>query len=76
MMKDGVVINEGVSTLVEGSPWNSLFWLVKELEKKGQALKAGEIIFTGGIAKFMDGTPGSYEATYDGLGNITLKVEE
>ncbi len=76
MTRDGEVINEGASILVEGSPWNSLFWLVKELAKKGESLKENEIVFTGGIANFMDGNQGSYEAIYDGLGKITFKVEE
>lgn len=75
MLHNGRVINEGKSTLVEGSPWNSLLWLVRELDKKGETLKPNQIIMTGGIAKFMDSLPGSYEATYSNLGKIAFKVE-
>ncbi len=75
MTRNGEVVNEGVSTMVEGSPWNSLFWLVKELEKKSETLKPDQIIMTGGIAKFMDSISGNYEATYTGLGKINFKVE-
>lgn len=76
MTCDDKVVNEGVSTMVEGSPWNALFWLVGELGKKGETLKPGMIVMTGGIAKFMDSTPGVYEAMYDGLGTITFKIAE
>lgn len=75
MTRNGEVVNEGVSTLVEGSPWNSLFWLVKKLEEEGVTLKPDQIIMTGGIAKFLDSVPGNYEATYSGLGKINFKVE-
>jgi|GEM_PF-4723206 len=75
MTRDGAVVNEGVATMVEGSPWNALFWLVAELGKKNERLKGGQIVFTGGIAKFMDSDPGDYEASYSGLGNMNFKVE-
>jgi len=74
MTRDGTTVNEGVSTMVEGSPWNSLFWLVKELEKKNERVKPDHVIMTGGIANFMNSDPGVYKATYDGLGEITFTV--
>ncbi len=74
MTRDGVTVNEGLSTMVEGSPWNSLFWLVKELDKKDEKLKVDYVIMTGGIAKFMDSTLGVYKATYEGLGEITFTI--
>jgi 2-keto-4-pentenoate hydratase len=75
MTRNGELVNEGSSTLVEGSPWNALFWLVKTLEARGGTLKPRQVVMTGGIAKFMDGLPGRYEATYEGLGTIQFTVE-
>ena len=74
--RDGEVINEGISTMVMGSPWNALFWLVHELEKKGETLKPGMVVITGSINRFMDSDPGLYEATYEGLGTITFRIIE
>lgn len=75
MTRNGEVVNEGVSTMVEGSPWNALFWLVRALAERGEALKPKQIVMTGGIAKFLDGLLGKYEATYEGLGTIRFAVE-
>lgn len=74
MTRNGEVVNEGQSTMVEGSPWNSLLWLVRTLAKKNMTLKAGHVIMTGGIAKFLDSVPGDYSAISTGLGTITFRV--
>lgn len=72
-----VVVGYKISpkTVVEGSPWNALLWLVQALAEKGEALKPRQIVMTGGIAKFMDGLLGKYEATYECLGTIRFAVE-
>ena len=75
MTREDEIVNEGISTMVEGSPWNSLLWLVKELGKRGKTLLAGHVVMTGGIANFMDGKAGSYRADFGPLGEIKFKLQ-
>lgn len=75
MKLNGRLINEGSATFVEGSIWNSLFWLVKELDMYGIIIKKDHIIMPGGINKFMDGSKGNYEANYSGMASIRFDVK-
>jgi len=62
--------------MVAGSPWNTLFWLVKQLDKHGTALKPDQVVITGAIGKFMDGKPGKYKASFSQLGDLNFEVED
>ncbi len=55
---DGVTLASGTGAVVLGHPLNALLWLATALGKRGERLKAGELVLTGtctGIAKVAPG---------------------
>lgn len=55
---DGVTMASGTGVVVLGHPLNALLWLATALSKRGERLKAGELVLTGtctGITKVAPG---------------------
>ena len=75
---DGREVYRGESANVMGSPWRSLLWLANSLVRRGHALRAGDVVLAGAVAKAYS-PPGRQAAgTYVGdcgaLGRVTCKV--
>jgi 2-oxo-3-hexenedioate decarboxylase len=67
----------GAGAAVLGHPANSVAMLANMLARKGQKLKAGEIILTGGVTEAVLLSLGDYvTAKVDGLGEVSFKVTE
>jgi len=45
-------------------------WLVREVARRGQPLRAGEVILSGALGPMVDATAGVYRARLDGLGEV------
>lgn len=49
LMVDGSVVARGVGSDASGHPADGVVWLVNELADRGHALRAGDIVLTGGL---------------------------
>ncbi|MDH4278562.1 MAG: hypothetical protein OEW83_10820 [Acidimicrobiia bacterium] len=58
-----------------GSPAEAVAWLVRSLHGEGTGLRAGDIVFTGGLAKPFDLQPGDhYHLRAMGLDDVNFEV--
>lgn len=73
---NGELKDLGAGAAVLGHPANSVAMLADMLARKGQKLKAGEVILTGGVTgAAMLHAGDTVTAKWDGLGEITLSVK-
>jgi 2-oxo-3-hexenedioate decarboxylase len=74
---NGEIKELGAGAAVVGHPANSVAMLANMLARKGEKLKAGQIILTGGITgAVMLSVGDSVAGKADGLGEVTFKVVE
>ncbi len=78
MHKDGQKIYEGNSTNIMGSPWNVLLSIANAHARRGNPLKAGDVIISGKVAPPYKASGadaiGIYMGDCDPLGIITIYV--
>lgn len=71
---DGQVMATGAGAATMGHPAAAVAWLANRLHERGQHLKAGMIVFSGGLTAPVPVTAGgSYSAEFDGLGTIEIR---
>lgn len=71
---DGQVVATAAGAATMGHPAAAVAWLANALLARGQSLKAGMIVFSGGLtAPFEVTDGGSYSAELDGLGTIEIR---
>lgn len=67
----------GAGAAVLGHPANSVARLANMLSEKGEKVKAGQPILTGGVTSAVHLTPGDYiHVKYGGLGDVSFLVTE
>ena len=75
MRVNGETVGEGVGADVMGHPLEPLAWLANNLAKRGESLKAGQIILTGSFAPPFTLNIGDAASVYiEGLGEAALTV--
>ncbi len=71
---DGEVVATAAGAATMGHPAAAVAWLANKLVERGQSLKAGMVIFSGGLTAPFPVTPGgSYSLELDGLGTIEIR---
>ncbi|MFC0557629.1 2-keto-4-pentenoate hydratase [Halalkalibacter alkalisediminis] len=74
---NGEIKDLGAGAAVLGHPANSVAMLANMLHRKGEKLKAGQVILTGGITGAVHLSYGDHvTAKLDGLGEVTFSVGE
>jgi 2-oxo-3-hexenedioate decarboxylase len=74
---NGVIKDLGAGAAVLGHPANSVAMLANMLHRKGEKLKAGQVILTGGITGAVHLSYGDHvTAKLDGLGEVSFSVGE
>ena len=74
---NGVIKDLGAGAAVLGHPANSVAMLANMLHRKGENLKAGQVILTGGITGAVQLSYGDHvTAKLDGLGEVGFSVGE
>jgi len=68
-------LSEGDAMMVEGSPWNMLFWLVRCLASEGRALEKGQLVMSGAMGPVLQGAPGQYRVSSPTLGELQFTVQ-
>ena len=73
--KDGAAVGEGHGRDILGHPFNSVAWLVTQLNSRGEGLKAGQVVMTGSVMKtvFPD-ADASYRFDLEGIGVVEVQV--
>ena len=70
---DGEVVMTAAGAAVMGHPAASVAWLANQLAAEGETLKAGQLIFSGGVTAPVPVVPGgSVTFEFDGLGVIEV----
>lgn len=72
---NGEAIAGGDSSEVLGHPVNAVKWLVNELSMHGMTLQKGMSVSSGTFILPKPLERGTYEASYDGIGTVTLEVK-
>lgn len=71
MMLGDEVASSGGGAACLGNPVNAVVWLANELSKRGDPLRAGDIVLSGALGPMAKVTAaGRYEATIVGLGSV------
>jgi 2-oxo-3-hexenedioate decarboxylase len=70
---DGEVVMTAAGAAVMGHPAASVAWLANQLVAEGEGLRAGQLIFSGGVTAPVPVVPGgSVTFEFDGLGAIEV----
>lgn len=70
---DGAVVMTAAGAAVMGHPAASVAWLANQLAGEGEALRAGQLVFSGGVTAPVPVIPGgSVTFEFDGLGAIEI----
>lgn len=71
-LDDGETVRAGTGANAMGDPCEAVAWLVRSLADEHRGLRAGEIVFTGGLTAPFDVSPATtYRLRADGLGVVT-----
>jgi len=72
---NGEIVGTYTTAEVMGNPLNALAWLANQLTSRGQSLKRGVIVISGGISKLLRPKVGdSILARFAHLGSVGIKV--
>ncbi len=75
--RDGEPVSFGAGHACLGSPVVAVTWLARELARRGQPLRAGDLVMSGALGPMVDVTgSGRYRLELDGLGDVEALIEE
>lgn len=75
LYRNGKIEETGVSAGVLGHPANGLVWLVRELARLGESLKAGEFVLGGSFTRPVAGSPGdTIQCDFGSLGQVSCSI--
>src|SRR5699024_553338 len=72
---NGEVIAEGPSSEVLDNPVHAVKWLLDELAECERIIEKGMVISSGTFILPKEMVTGKYEATFEGVGNVSIVVE-
>jgi 2-oxo-hept-3-ene-1,7-dioate hydratase/2-keto-4-pentenoate hydratase len=77
LIKNGEVIQTGLSADVLGNPVNAMIWLANKLHEFGVTFEAGQVVLTGSFIRLVPTAPGDhFVARFDsGFGEVRLSFE-
>ncbi|CAD2072062.1 2-keto-4-pentenoate hydratase [Phocicoccus pinnipedialis] len=76
ILKDDEEVKVGYSTEVMDHPAEAVKWLVHELDKRGKNLEPGMFVSSGTFITPFVLEVGSYTATYENVGSVSIEVTE
>ncbi|CAL9353752.1 2-keto-4-pentenoate hydratase [Streptomyces albus] len=73
---DGEPVSFGAGHACLGSPVVAVAWLAREMARRGQPLRAGDLVMSGALGPMVPvGGPGRYRLELDGLGDVEALIE-
>ncbi|WP_030406264.1 2-keto-4-pentenoate hydratase [Streptomyces albus] len=73
---DGEPVSFGAGHACLGSPVVAVAWLARETARRGQPLRAGDLVMSGALGPMVPvGGPGRYRLELDGLGDVEALIE-
>ncbi|WAM20021.1 2-keto-4-pentenoate hydratase [Rhodococcus sp. JS3073] len=75
--RDGEPVSFGAGHACLGSPVVAVTWLAREFARRGQPLRAGDVILSGALGPMVPITaPGTFRLRLDGIGEVDAVIEE
>ncbi|MFC4374257.1 2-keto-4-pentenoate hydratase [Nocardia halotolerans] len=75
--RDGEPVSFGAGHACSGSPVVAVTWLARELARRGQPLRAGEVIMSGALGPMVPiSAKGTFRLRLGGLGEVDAVIEE
>lgn len=71
---NGQAVNTAKGGEAAGGQWETLRKTVNALVAQGYTIESGQVITNGALGKIVRAEPGEYCATYEGLGELCVKV--
>ncbi|MFV2088350.1 2-keto-4-pentenoate hydratase [Micromonospora sp. LOL_021] len=72
---DGEPVSTGAGSACLGSPAVAVTWLARELTRRGDPLRAGQVVLSGALGPVVAvEAPGRYRARLDGLGTVDANM--
>ncbi|WP_276143298.1 2-keto-4-pentenoate hydratase [Sciscionella marina] len=73
LSRHGTVVSEGSGADCLGSPLNAALWLASTLARRGDPLRAGDVVLTGALGPMVAAAPGDvFHAELSGLGSVRV----
>ncbi|MEV0395298.1 2-keto-4-pentenoate hydratase [Polymorphospora rubra] len=73
---EGEPVSTGAGSACLGSPVVAVTWLARELSRRGEPLRAGQVVLSGALGPMVAaGAPGRYRARLNGLGGVDAIME-
>ncbi|MFJ7296770.1 2-keto-4-pentenoate hydratase [Streptomyces collinus] len=77
LYRDEEPVSFGAGHACLGSPVVAVTWLARELARRGQPLRAGDVVMSGALGPMVEITCGGrYRLELDGLGSVESRIEE
>jgi 2-keto-4-pentenoate hydratase len=72
---NGQIVSLGAGAAALGHPLNAAAWLAQTLAKRGEPLKAGDVLLTGALGPMVAMTPGDHiRAIVGGIGEVSFTL--
>ena len=73
LTKNGEVVQTGTSAAVLGHPATAIAWAVKQMARRGEKLRAGDVVLSGAVSEAVAFHSGdTIIATFNGLGSVEM----
>lgn len=73
LWRDGRILDRGMGANALGDPMRPIVWLANRLGERGESLKAGSIVLTGGLTRAHPASEtGTFVAEFGGLGTAKI----
>ncbi|GAA2066046.1 2-keto-4-pentenoate hydratase [Streptomyces albiaxialis] len=76
LRRDGEPVSFGAGHACLGSPVVAVAWLAREMARREQPLRAGDVVMSGALGPMVPvGGPGRYRLELDGMGEVEAVIE-
>lgn len=74
LVQGGTVVHTGHGREAMGDPWTAALWLINRTVRNGWVIEPGHVLLSGALGGMAVAKPGSYTATFNGLGEVAFEI--